>query len=44
MKLQAQEIASWGKNVYVKIPITNTNGVSTVNLIKELNQKKLNVM
>lgn len=41
MKLQAQEIASWGKNVYVKIPITNTNGVSTVNLIKELNQKKI---
>ncbi len=41
MKLQAQEIASWGKNVFVKIPVTNTKGISTVNLIKELNQKKI---
>lgn len=41
MKLQAEEIASWGKNIYVKIPITNTKGQSTANLIKELNQKKI---
>ena len=31
MKLQAIEIASWGKNVFVKIPITNTKGESTAN-------------
>ena len=24
MKLQAREISTWGKNVYVKIPITNS--------------------
>ena len=26
MEQQAREIASWGKNVYVKIPVTNTKG------------------
>jgi transaldolase len=31
---QAQEISSWGKNVYVKIPITNTKGESTANAIE----------
>ena len=41
MKLQAEEIASWGNNVYVKIPITNTKGESTASLVKELNQKKI---
>jgi len=33
MKRQALEIASWGKNVYVKIPITNTKGESTYDVI-----------
>jgi transaldolase len=36
MKRQALKIASWGKNVYVKIPITNTRAESAVALIKEL--------
>ncbi len=36
MKRQALKIASWGKNVYVKIPITNTRAESAVPLIKEL--------
>ncbi len=36
MKSQAKRIASWGDNVYVKIPITNTQGQSTVPLIAEL--------
>ena len=36
MKLQALEIASWGENVYVKIPITNTSGQSSVPLIRTL--------
>ena len=26
MEAQAREIASWGDNVYVKIPVTNTKG------------------
>lgn len=36
MERQALEIATWGKNVYVKIPITNTEGQSTIPLIKKL--------
>ncbi len=33
---QALQIASWGKNVYVKIPVTNTQGKSAAKLIKKL--------
>ena len=33
MEQQAREIFSWGNNVNVKIPITNTKGESTVNLV-----------
>jgi len=36
MKLQAAKIAAWGKNVYVKIPITNSRGESSIPLIAEL--------
>jgi transaldolase len=36
MEEQARRIASWGENVYVKIPITNTRGESSVPLIGEL--------
>ncbi|MBX3750674.1 MAG: transaldolase [Opitutaceae bacterium] len=45
MKRQALKIASWGQNVYVKIPITNSVGVSCLPLIRELGQQgvKLNV-
>lgn len=45
MKRQALEINSWADNVYVKIPITNSEGQSSIPLIKELAQKnvKLNV-
>lgn len=45
MKRQATEIASWGKNVYVKIPITNSEGESSIPLVKELAKDgvKLNV-
>jgi transaldolase len=41
MRRQALKIASWQKNVYVKIPITNTRGESSIPLIKELSQKKV---
>ena len=45
MKRQALKINGWGKNVYVKIPITNTRGESSLPLITELanNGVKLNV-
>jgi transaldolase len=36
MRIQSEKIASWGENVYVKIPITNTQGLSTAPLIKHL--------
>ena len=38
MKRQALRIAAWQKNVYVKIPITNTRAESALPLIKELGQ------
>lgn len=45
MRRQAEEIASWGKNVYVKIPVTNSTGLSSTDLISYLtnNGVKLNV-
>jgi transaldolase len=36
MELQAMEIASWGANVFVKIPITNTRGESCAPLVSRL--------
>ena len=45
MKNQALKINTWGKNVYVKIPIVNSKGVFTGKVIKELNNRniKLNI-
>ena len=45
MEKQAREIATWGKNVYVKIPIQNSEGKSSAALVKTLAQSgiKLNV-
>ena len=39
MKRLALKIAAWAKNVYVKIPITNSRGDSCLPLIKELGQQ-----
>jgi len=36
MEKQAREIASWGKNVNVKIPVTNTQGEPAYKLIQTL--------
>ena len=36
MERQAREIAGWGKNVYVKIPITNTRGAPAYDLAGRL--------
>ncbi len=43
MKKEARELASYGKNVYVKIPITNSIGKSSVELIRELSLEKINL-
>jgi transaldolase len=36
METQARRIASWGENVYVKIPVTNTQGESAIALVRSL--------
>ena len=45
MKKQALQINTWGKNVYVKIPVVNSKGKFTGKIIKELNNEniKLNI-
>jgi transaldolase len=45
MKRQAMKINSWAKNVYVKIPITNTRDESSLPLIRDLANEgvKLNI-
>ena len=45
MKRQALIINSWGKNIYVKIPVINSKGIFMGRIIKELNRKniKLNI-
>ncbi|MCH9770766.1 MAG: transaldolase [Gammaproteobacteria bacterium] len=42
---QARQIAAWGENVYVKIPVTNTKGEFTGSVIEALSKEgiKLNV-
>jgi len=36
MERQARKIASWGRNVYVKIPVTNTRQEPSLGVIREL--------
>ncbi|WP_374631504.1 transaldolase [Ferrovibrio sp.] len=43
MEAQALEIARWGTNVNVKIPITNTKGESTAALVGRLSQRGVQV-
>jgi transaldolase len=45
MKRQALLIRSWGENIYVKIPVTNTKGESTAALVHDLSWAgvKLNI-
>ena len=42
MEREARLIASWGENTYVKIPITNTRGESSTELIRRLAADGLN--
>lgn len=45
MERQARLIASWGSNVFVKIPVTDTSGNSTAKLVRRLSEAgvRLNV-
>jgi transaldolase len=45
MERQARLIATWGPNVYVKIPVTNTKREPATNLIRRLSQEgiRLNI-
>ena len=45
MKIQAMKINTWGKNVYVKVPVVNSKNNFTGKVIKELNNSniKLNI-
>ena len=40
---QANKISSWGKNVYVKIPVINSKNIFMGKIIKELNQKNIKI-
>jgi transaldolase len=43
MRRQARLIASWGENVYVKIPVTTTQGESMAPLVRELSEEGIQV-
>ena len=43
MLKQAKNINSWGKNVYVKIPVINSKNIFMGKIIKELNQKNIKI-
>ena len=43
MEKEAEKIASLGENVYVKIPVTNSKGESTVDLMKRLAAKGIKI-
>ena len=45
MILQGKKINNWGKNIYVKVPVTNSKGKFMGNVIKNLNNDniKLNI-
>ncbi len=43
MAAQAREIATWGQNVNVKIPVTNTRGDSCVSIVEALSAEGINL-
>jgi transaldolase len=43
IKKQAFKINTWGKNVYVKIPVSNSKGVFMGRIIKELNNENIKI-
>ncbi|MBS4174264.1 transaldolase [Bacillus sp. FJAT-49736] len=43
MEKEARKIGSWGENVYIKIPITNSKGESSIPLIRKLSASGLSL-
>jgi transaldolase len=43
MESQARKLATFGENVYVKIPVTNTKGVSTAPVVQRLSRDGIKV-
>jgi transaldolase len=43
MRRQARVIATWGPNVFIKIPVTNTRGDSMAELVRELSEDGVQV-
>ena len=43
MERQAMEIAGWGNNVYVKIPVTNTRRENSYELVRKLAKRKVKI-
>lgn len=43
MLRQGREIASWGRNVFVKVPVSTTQGVSTASVVRELSNDGVQV-
>jgi transaldolase len=43
MARQARKISSWASNVYVKVPITNTEGTSSLDLVRRLSHEGVKV-
>jgi transaldolase len=43
MERQARDIASWGENVYVKVPVTNTRRESACDLVRRLSHSGVKV-
>ena len=43
MERQARQIAAWGANVYVKVPVTNTRGESSAPLVRRLTAEGVKV-
>ncbi|QCI63134.1 transaldolase [Phreatobacter stygius] len=43
MEAQARVIATWGKNVYVKLPVTNTAGVPLYDVIHKLSHEGVKI-
>jgi len=43
MKDQAIKINTWGKNVYVKVPVANSKGIFMSRIIRELNSQNIKI-
>ena len=43
MLLQGKKINKWGRNVYVKVPVTNSKGKFSGNVIKKLNNDNIKI-